>query len=221
MISYKLKLAGCLVLSLLAGSTVMASQSDIQVDVIEGNMKPRPPLFGTDPEDVTNSGTAMPGLLTIDRVPNLHFGKVVASGLYQKEYALNANPYVQVSDFRGSLGGWTLSAKISDFVSTPAPEDTRRYLLGGAALKISMGNLEAYHSEYAPPPISYSVTLNKDFQKVAAAAENTGQGIWASRWQSSRAVNDKIELAILPGTAEPNRQYQATMSWKLADVPNN
>ncbi|WP_314060968.1 WxL domain-containing protein [uncultured Vagococcus sp.] len=206
--------------------TVMAEvkdryQSDLQAEVIEGNPLPRPPLFGTDPEDNENEGTTTPGYLTIDRVPNLSFGKVVASGLYQTEYALNSNPYIQVSDLRGSLGGWTVSAKISDFISKRTASDTRRYLLGGASLKIQQANVENYQSEEAAPPLSYPVTLNKEYQKVMMAETDSGQGIWSSRWQSKQAVNDKIELAILPGTAEPGREYEATISWKLADVPNN
>lgn len=198
-----------------------AYESDLQAEVLEGNPSPRPPLFGKDPEDSQNNGTATAGFLTIDRVPNLSFGKVVASGLYQTEYALNSNPYIQVSDLRGSLGGWTVSAKISDFVSKGTPGDTRRYLLGGAALSLKRGNVEDYQSEEAAPPLSYSVTLNKDYQKVMMAEEQSGQGIWSSRWQSKRGVNDKIELAILPRTAEPGREYEATISWKLADIPNN
>lgn len=196
------------------------NQSEVQAEVLAGSPEVRPPLFGVDPEDADNEGTAMPGLLKIDRVPNLSFGQVVASGLYQKEYALNSNPYIQVSDFRGSLGGWTLSAKISEFVSKRTEGDTRRYQLGGAVLTLQQANIEEYDSEYAEPPRSFPVALNKAYQKVVAADEQSGQGIWSSRWQSSEAINNKIELAILPGTAESGREYEATIFWKLADVPN-
>lgn len=215
---------GLLAWGLIGGESVSAMSdsflSDVQANVKEGNPSSRPPLFGKDPEDPDNQGTATGGLLTIDRVPNLMFGRVVASGLYQREYAVNSNPYLQVSDLRGSLGGWTVSAKISDFVSQRTPTDTSNYILGGASLSLQGATVEEYQSEYAGPPTSYPVHLNKDYQKVLAAAPDSGQGIWSSRWKSSRGVNDNIELAILPGTAEVGRDYQATISWKLSDVPN-
>lgn len=193
--------------------------SDAQVDVLEGSTAVVPPKFGIDPEDPNEEGTENTGLLKIDRVPNFSFGKVVASGLYQAEFARNTNPYIQVSDLRGSLGGWTLYVKASDFVSKRIPTDTKKYVLNGASLKLNQGVIEGYDSEYGAPPESYDVAINKEYQKVLQADTNTGQGIWASRWQTNEVRNDNIELAVLPETAEPGRDYEATLYWKLTDVP--
>ncbi|EOL46411.1 WxL domain-containing protein [Enterococcus caccae] len=197
-----------------------ALKSDIDAVIIEGKESPVPPSFGQDPEDPANNGTNSSGLLKIDRVPNFSFGKVVRSGLYQEEYAINSNPYIQVSDLRGNLSGWSLYAKISNFVSEPTSKDQKRYLLSGANLTIQKGDIQEHNSEYAAPPKSHSVSLNKDLQKVMSADQNAGQGVWATRWKSEKGVNKKIKLDILPNTAKAGRDYTATISWKLADVPS-
>lgn len=213
--------AGFLITGL--GLDVMATpvNSELQAHVEEGKDTPVPPLFGVDPEDAENKGTATPGLLKIDRVPNFHFNNVIASGLYQTEYASNTNPYLQVSDFRGSLGGWSVSAKISDFVSKRTEEDTRAYLLSGATLTLHQGAVQEYNSVFAASPTSCNVTLNKQYQEVTGAVKGTGQGIWATRWPSSQWVNHQIELSILPETAQPGRNYEAIITWKLSDVPRS
>lgn len=212
---------GVFIIGLVSEGVAAQVNSDLQAQVEEGKDTPVPPLFGDDPEDAENKGTATPGLLKIDRVPNLHFGNVIASGLYQMEYASNTNPYLQVSDFRGSLGGWSVSAKISDFVSKRTEEDTRAYLLSGAVLTLHQGAIQEYNTAFAASPISHKVALNKQYQEVTGAVKGTGQGIWATRWQSNQAVNQQIELAILPETAQPGRNYEATISWKLSDVPRS
>lgn len=194
--------------------------SDINTTIIEGSEETIPPQFGNDPEDPKNNGTGSTGLLKIDRVPNFTFSNIVPSGLYQIESAANSNPYIQVSDLRGNLGGWTLSAKISNFVSEPTLEDPNSYRLSGASMTVDKGVVEGYKSEYAAPPTSYEAKLNKDFKKIFSAEKESGQGIWASRWQRTRGANEKIKIAILPKTARPNTEYHATITWLLNDVPD-
>ncbi|ALS00027.1 hypothetical protein ATZ33_01100 [Enterococcus silesiacus] len=221
----KVALAGAFLLIVYDGKTSLAVttdalKADVDAVVIEGKENPVPPLFGQDPEDPTNNGTNSSGLLKIDRVPNFSFGKVVRSGLYQEEKAINSNPYIQISDLRGSLGGWTLYAKISNFVSEPTTDNQKKYLLSGASLSLNKGDIQEYNSEYAAPPKSHSVSLNKYQQKVMSADKNTGQGVWATRWKSEKMVNDYITLDVLPGAAKAGRDYTATIFWQLADVPN-
>lgn len=222
----KVALTGAVFLITYNAETSLAETTDslkanIDAVVIEGKASPIPPSFGQDPEDPTNNGTNSSGLLKIDRVPNFSFGKVVRSGLYQEEYAVNSNPYIQVSDLRGSIGGWTLYAKISNFVSVPTTEEQKRYLLSGASLTLMSGDIQEYNSEYAAPPKSHSVSLNRNLQKVMSADKNTGQGVWATRWKSEQGINKNIKLAVLPNTAKPGKEYTATITWKLADVPNS
>ena len=224
-ICLKVALAGAFLITLFNEKTSLAEttdafKADLDAVVIEGKENPVPPLFGQDPEDPANNGTNSSGLLKIDRVPNLSFGKVVRSGLYQEEYAVNSNPYLQISDLRGNLGGWTLYAKISNFVSEPTTKDQKKYLLSGASLTLTKGDIQEYDSEYATPPKSHSVSLNKELQKVMSADRNAGQGVWATRWKSEQARNKKIRLDILPNTAKAGREYTATITWKLADVPS-
>lgn len=202
-----------------SAATLNSLSSDAQVEVLEGSTEPIPPKFGVDPEDPNDGGTGNTGLLKIDKVPNFSFGQVVASGLYQAEYARNTNPYIQISDLRGTLSGWTLSAKASDFVSKRTATDTKKYVLSGATLNLNKGVIEGHASDFGGPPESYKVALNKEYQKVMVAKADNGQGIWATRWQSSEARNNQIELSVLPGTAEPGRDYEATIYWNLTDVP--
>jgi hypothetical protein len=194
--------------------------SDINTTIIEGSEETIPPKFGKDPEDPENDGEGNSGLLKIDRVPNFTFNSIVPSGLYQLEYAANSNPYIQVSDLRGNLSGWTLSAKISNFVSQPTLEDPKSYVLTGAEFTLENGVVEGYKSEYATPPKSYGVTLNSNFKKVLSAEKDSGQGIWASRWQRKKGVNENIKIAILPRTARPDTEYKAAITWLLNDVPS-
>lgn len=193
--------------------------SDAKVEVLEGSMDAVPPKFGADPEDSNSKGTENTGLLKIDKVPNFVFGQVVSSGLYQAEFARNSNPYIQVSDLRGTLGGWTLYAKMSNFVSTRTENDTKKYVLNGATLNLKEGQIANYNSEEGAPPRSFEVSLNHEFQKIMSADNDAGQGIWATCWESQSILNENIELGILPGTAEAGRDYQATLYWQLIDVP--
>lgn len=68
-----------------------------------------------DPTDPDNKGTNQKGPLSVDYVSNLKFGKQKISGKTISYKALNADPFVQVTDLRGAGDGWSLSAKNEQF----------------------------------------------------------------------------------------------------------
>lgn len=188
---------------------ILAIESDMTIDVQEGADEAVPPLFGEDPVD-PNQGTQSKGVLKLDRVPNIKFMDVIPSSIVAKNIsAKNTNPYIQISDVRGTLAGWTLYGKVSRFTSYSGDVllGARLALESEAILKPSDVGTEAI------APTGLNSVLNESESKLAYANINEGQGTWGIKWNN-------INLKILPKTAKENTTYQAEITWVLYDGPN-
>ncbi|MGX7244375.1 WxL domain-containing protein [Enterococcus quebecensis] len=193
--------------------------SSINIQMLAGSEEEtHPPGGGEDPTDpeTENPGTGNKGRLTIDRVPNIKFGDVNISGSDQVEYAMNENPYAQVTDVRGTSAGWTLYAKADPFTSADKDE------LKGATLSLNNSAVvSASSGKVITAPNGFDVSLTATNQKILMADAKSGEGTWMQKWTKADAdaKNKNIQLAILAGTAKANTTYTTTIYWELQDAP--
>lgn len=176
------------------------------------NPNPPNPVDPTDPE---NPGTGNSGPLSIDYVSNIEFGTQTISSNTMTYYAQNENPFVQVTDNRGTGAGWTLTAKASEFKSTDGNK-----VLKGAELSFKNGQAKTQSANISEAPDTKDVTFNNaDAQIMMNAKKDTGRGTWVDVFSGTAEKNENVTLKVLPGTADADVDYTATINWELTDAP--
>jgi hypothetical protein len=157
------------------------------------------------------------GSLTLDVVPTVDFGEqtIVAEEVtYQSE---TTDPYVQVTDNRGTGTGWSVSAVMSPFTAGEEGEET----LPGALLTFS-GGVVGSESNSADPVANSSIELHPggDSTNVVTAEENQGLGLWVTSWSPTEesGLNDNVTLNIPPGSATTGT-HTAAITWTLTSAP--
>lgn len=168
-----------------------------------------PPIDKDTPkEDVTNQA----GPLSIDVAPNFDFG-TDKIGVGTTEYPIKNtnNPYVQVTDSRGTGGGWDLKAKITEFETADKSNK-----LTGVTLTLASKELQTTNPQgaafRAPAGDVDGVTLNDAPQSLLFAAEGNGLGTWANYFDKGTS-----KLTIPGGNFIG--AYSATIEWSLATMP--
>lgn len=168
-----------------------------------------------DPTDPTNPGTGNKGPLTIDYVSNIEFGTQKTASGTMIYHAQNENPFVQITDKRGTGSGWNLTAKATEFKSADGSK-----ILKGAELTFKNGILKTQTENISPAPENSDLTFNNsDSQMMINAKENTGRGTWLNVFSGELGNNENVQLKVLPGMADTNIDYTATINWELADAP--
>lgn len=176
------------------------------------NPNPSDPI---DPTDPTNPGTGNEGSLTIDYVSNIEFGTQKTASGTMIYHAQNEHPFVQVTDKRGTGAGWNLTAKATEFKNTDGSK-----VLKGAELTFKNGVLKTQTENISPSPENKDVTFsNSDAHVMMNAKESTGRGTWVNVFSGELGNNENVQLKVLPGTADTNVDYKATINWELADAP--
>lgn len=176
------------------------------------NPNPTNPI---DPTDPTNPGTGNQGPLSIDYVSNIEFGTQEIGSGTTVYHAKNENPFVQVTDKRGTGSGWNLTAKATAFKSTDGTK-----VLTGAELTFQNGVLKKKTSNISGAPANSDVTFsNADAQMMINAEADTGRGTWLDVFSGNLDDNENVQLKVLSGTADADVEYTSTISWELADAP--
>ena len=167
-----------------------------------------------DPNDPGNPGTGQTGPLSIDYVSNIKFGAHKITGKNIAYKAINADPFVQVTDLRGAGDGWNLSAKITEFTSG-------NKVLRGAKLVFKDGIVKAGSStNISLPPTKSDVSfVNVDGDTVMNAKDKGGRGTWLNVWSGTEQANEAVQLNVVAGTPEANTEYTASITWSLEDAP--
>lgn len=185
------------------------------------------------------------GPLTIAYAPTLDFGEQVISNA-DETYELVAEmqsladgsgkvPYTsfaQVSDTRGSNGGWNLRVLMSEFRS-----NSQNNVLTGAEITFKDPSIkyEGSNLENTPVPHSSNITLSPDTgsQLVMNAADGKGAGVTSVIWGDQEQLNADyenpdittvlnpfIELSVPGSTVKDATTYQATLTWSLGSLPD-
>lgn len=176
---------------------------------------PNPPS-PVDPMDPENPGTGHVGPLTINYVSNIKFGEQKISGKDITYNGLNADPFIQVTDIRGTGAGWSLSAKSNGFANADGKK-----VLKGAELSFKNSQVKAgSKNNISLAPVASSIVFNNTAsQPVMSAKKEAGKGTWLNVWSGTDQSNENVQLKVLAGTAEADTEYTSTINWELADAP--
>lgn len=193
--------------------------------------QPVDPTDPTDPEGKPQPGT--PGPLSIDFASSFNFGdnkitskdEIYYAGLQKykdkdTDQELREGPnYVQVTDNRGTLAGWTLKVK-----QTKQFETDDSHKLDGAKITLTNGNINTV-SESAPATAVKEIAIDKmdaDFL-VMSAKKDAGAGTFLTRWGNEDLAKSKESVKLfVPGKAVKKKaQYRTSFVWTLTDVPGN
>ncbi len=177
------------------------------------NPNPNSPI---DPMDPDNQGTEHVGPLTINYASNIKFGEQKISGKDITYNGLNADPFIQVTDIRGTGAGWNLSAKSTGFANSDGKK-----VLKGAELSFKGGQVKAgSKNNISTSPLSSNIIFNNvASQPVMNAKKEAGKGTWLNVWSGTDQSNENVQLKVLAGTAEADTEYTSTITWELADAP--
>ncbi|MGX6971763.1 WxL domain-containing protein [Vagococcus lutrae] len=193
--------------------------------------QPVDPTDPTDPEGKPQPGT--PGPLSIDFASSFNFGENKITSKDETYYAelqkykdkdtdqeLREGPnYVQVTDNRGTLEGWTLKVKQTKQFET---EDSHK--LEGAKITLTNGNINTV-SESTPATAVDEIeidNMNEDLL-VMSAKKDAGAGTFLTRWGDEDLTKSKESVKLfVPGKAVKKKaQYRTSFVWTLTDVPGN
>lgn len=241
-------ISAVLISSVVLGGTVFAGESggtrntDTQI-MFEENTEPVDPVDPTDPtnpvdpvdpidpEKPIEPGTGGP--LSLDYASALNFWKqkIVSTdeeyfaktqtikdkdGTNEREVPL----YVQITDNRGTLKGWTLSVKQNG--QFKAGEN----VLTGAKIDFLNGVMTTVSESPVPSMVKESFDLTGDgtgaVTNVMAANESEGSGTYVYQLGNDATKGESVKISV-PGKTIKMKDvaYKTTLTWTLNDIPEN
>ncbi|ULG72713.1 WxL domain-containing protein [Macrococcus brunensis] len=181
-----------------------------------------PTAPGTNNPDAPTQGTVntVGGPLTLDFVSNIEFGTHAINPATTVYQSTTLQPYIQVSDRRGTGEGWNVTAQASAFTDGSAST------LPGSTITLNNGAEASTSSTPAPLPNASIVlpTAGAAAPVVNAAAKTAdlktaqGLGTWLTSWISSNATNEKVTLTVPEAAATPGT-HTSTITWTLSASP--
>ena len=231
--------------------------SNVTLAIAEGTQAVTPvdpenptiPVTPVNPDPSVPIAPGTPGPLSIDFASSLSFGKQEISMSDQTYYAHPQNlndgttreNYVQVTDIRGTLAGWSLTVQTSaqfhlpsvDPTVTPEAGSAQGDYLSGAVLSFSGGHVKG--TSTVPPsvvasstyPVSTAATL------IVSAGQKEGAGTWVydlgqpTDYDTTAVANDAVAskgpvtLSLPSSTVKRASAYTTNLLWNLTDVPQN
>lgn len=188
------------------------------------------PIDPIDPEKPVEPGTNGP--LSIDYASQFQFGEQMISTKDQIYFAdiqsfaggTTGPNYIQVTDKRGSLEGWSLSVKQNGQFATADQKE-----LTGAVLTLNNGNVtsnlligEGADPTVTPATVASKVVLNVEGEEhtIVTANEEQGMGTWIYRLgNNAEQGKDSVKLEIPGKTTKRATEYTTTMTWTLKATP--
>ncbi|EAD6939911.1 WxL domain-containing protein [Listeria monocytogenes] len=182
---------------------------------------PTKPLDPLDPSNPTDPGTGNTGSLTMDYVSSVNFGEQEVSTTEQNYSSTSRKPFIQISDRRGTGGGWTVTATASAFKDSQS-----NVTLAGSTLSFQNGEAASVSAAANKPTVISKMELPTDgssIVKVISAKATEGMGTWINRWFGATpndvsSLNDNVQLTIPAGSASLG-DHEATITWTLSDAP--
>ena len=224
-----------LAVSLIASGTIYAEEP-ANSNATVNFTAPDDPVGPVDPTDPTQPNTDSPedngnitgqnGPLSLDYVSHLDFGNQEISTSEEIYSSETTEPYIQVTDLRGSGEGWDVTAEVSNFIS----DEDGTVSLPSSSIQLNNGDTVST-SESANPvvPASINLVTGGDSTTVVSAASrvaeepvNTAQGLgtWVTRWLAGEGntENGNVTLTV-PGSTATAGSHTATITWTLETGP--
>ena len=241
--SKKFFLLGAFMSSVLISTTAQAEEKNYESNTITQFIPgsgPMDPLYPLDPDpekpvgpiDPTNPGgkpdPGTHGPLTIDYASSWDFGQQKISSKDEKYIAKKVtlqdgrkvNPYVQVSDFRGTNGGWTLLLKQDKQLHN---EDLLHSELTGAEIEFDTNGSILGTSNIRRPGTDMGPLFlipGGGNVRVMFAPEGAGAMTWIlNMGRGNETGVSGVRLSIPGKTPKDAGEYRTTLTWTLADVP--
>ncbi|WP_313468266.1 WxL domain-containing protein [Carnobacterium sp.] len=209
--------------------SVTAAESEATVNFIPAGEDSPAVLDPTTPETSYTPGPGDPdgvttgeaGPLTLDFVSNIEFDDHEISAVSEVYNSITLRPFIQVTDRRGTGGGWTVTATASSFTTgtTPTPS------LQGSTITLSNASLISNNTTTAPSTLNDSIVLETDGATsaiVVEAAQDEGLGSWITRWfdpaETAATENSNVTLTV-PGGVATQGTHTATITWLLEAAP--
>ena len=204
-------LASLLILGLTSGGVVFGESlaneqvSSGFVEVVGSTvteiMDPERPIR---PIEVEEDSPSTQGMLRIDHITPLNFGKVKIKETHRTYSALaymikNENLYrgnfIQVSDFREDSSGWTLQVKQEEQFRTENYDE-----LTGAVLSLDKGWANSVDLEDLPIVTRDTIEISNigDSYDVVRASKETGKGIWSLTFGASEDNLNNQNTTLIP-----------------------
>lgn len=144
--------------------------------------------------------------LVLNRVSSLDFGTVELSNEPIRTNS-TTDSILNLADLRGTGAGWTITGKLSDFIS-------RSNTLKGAEITFTSGNAttEGVQNNTNPVVNDCTILAGGSAIKFVDAGVGQGNGVWTIEYQK-----DTVQLVAPSGQLKGN--YTATLTYTLADVP--
>ena len=194
---------------------------------------PSNPVQPENPDgSLSNSGSM--GNLTIDYASSFDFGihkisheNQVYHAKAQKFVGNNQRSpdYVQITDNRGTLAGWTLNVlETSQFTETV--KNGKYPVLNGAQIALKNAQAISQSTDVSPPNVSRQTDLIPgQISQIAAAAIGSAAGTWIISWgtQADIVKSDTTDVALsVPGNIPKDAaSYSTQLIWTLSNLPTN
>jgi hypothetical protein len=209
-------------------------------------VNPENPNTSVDPinPDGTKPNQGTGGELSIDFASSLDFGMNEISNKNQVYFAqaqkyykssLITPNFIQVTDNRGTLKGWTL--KVYEKVQLRAQKAPKYEELKGASMSFLKPTLVTNGDAKSPKSYEVMDLIPGVETLIAQADSGEGGGTWLVRWGSKKELFKKELLAgeenieryftsavslYVPGsTPKEAADYRTNLTWILSELPDN
>ncbi|MGC6767011.1 WxL domain-containing protein [Enterococcus sp. LJL51] len=206
-------------------------EKEISVFVVNegpsGPVNPENPVEGSlPPNGSENGGTGNRGTLRLDYIPSVFdFGNVTAAIQDSTYYAQKpkntsseelSKQWVQISDDRLTVHGWSLTAEMTRAFSSGDEQ------LTGAFITLPAG--EFYNTRTGAAQVTDGSITGSELEittsaKTVFSAKADGQ---AGKKISTKVWNpEEVTIKVNGGTAKPNKEYTTTVNWTLTTTPGS
>lgn len=200
------------------------TESVVPVDPIDPSI-PVLPINPIDPDKPIVPGTSGP--LSLDYASSFNFGTQMITS---RDKTYTANPqvvvidgvssnkplYVQVTDNRGTLEGWTLEVMQGGQFKTANNKE-----LNGAEIVLTDGQHATVSEAIAPTVVSSDIVLSPTGAKslLMSATQGQASGTHIFRMGDLATMAEAVKLKV-PGKSEKVKEtYSTTLTWVLSTLP--
>lgn len=221
------------------GNVEFIPNNQVNKPVDPDNPNPTNPVMPINPLNPKEEVVGTTGPLSLDYASSFDFGSNRITNADQTYYANSQGfsgnlagsyrgNYVQVSDNRGTNGGWTLTVKqMGQFRSNDAKKFKE---LKGAGITLEKAQVDSNTKEAGEPLVSEKINLDVSgaTSHVMSAREGEGMGTWVAQFGTSRELlidgkkiskNQEVSLFVPGATPKEAVRYQTALVWVLTDMP--